>query len=505
MMRRQLKREAGQALILTALVLPLFFAIALLVVDGSRVFIVKRSMQNAADAAALAAARDLNDTDTACAGDELADPTSCLYKVRATVQQYATENGWTGPSIRSCNDDNARTNCYQTPYPAGSTNYRKIQVRLKALDQKTFFGAVVGALFHGVASGFHPAARAVASKGPGVGAWCEVPIGSGTPLPGWKPGDPCETKTPAKASSALLFAHCGWPGDPGAVPPSLADACTGSSSQKTAMHISGNSNVFEGAVWSNGGIQNPSENYGNPAQTPPGDSNLYYSTTYGAVGTTGVDTNSAWWAATFRKAPMDWPVALPTLTCSNGSTGTSCPTGKWVTKVNGVDCSHLPADKFTVASATDPSGNPWSGLYCATTKVTINQEGLALTNAGFVAPDISWSSKNDELTGYTGLFYQYGGILFDAYAGDLNFSGSGDSWTGAIFVPLGNGQVSGGGVKGNCAGELADSCGFVEAQTVQLSGSGGVWHGLGPSLDGASTTTPGFVHPGSGGDLSMDE
>jgi Flp pilus assembly protein TadG len=63
---RQPRRADGQALIVYAAVVPLFFAVALFAVDGSRLFVGKQQMQNAADAAALAAARELNDTDTPC-------------------------------------------------------------------------------------------------------------------------------------------------------------------------------------------------------------------------------------------------------------------------------------------------------------------------------------------------------------------------------------------------------------------------------------------------------
>src|SRR5690349_22686247 len=53
------RREGGQTLILITLALPLFFALMSLVVDGGNILVHKRNLQVAADAAALAAARDL--------------------------------------------------------------------------------------------------------------------------------------------------------------------------------------------------------------------------------------------------------------------------------------------------------------------------------------------------------------------------------------------------------------------------------------------------------------
>ena len=107
--------------------------------------------------------------------------------------------------------------------------------------------------------------------------------------------------------SALMYAHCGYPGDP----------CSSTSNVCDAMHISGTGNTFFGAIVSNGGVNESGSNFGKP---PNGNSNLYY-------GTTDVPKCLTWkpsWATEppIYQAPIDWPVPPPTLTCSNGSTAT---------------------------------------------------------------------------------------------------------------------------------------------------------------------------------------
>ena len=54
---RNLTVRSGQALAVVAVALPMFFAMALIGSDGSKLFVHHRSLQSAADAAALAAAR----------------------------------------------------------------------------------------------------------------------------------------------------------------------------------------------------------------------------------------------------------------------------------------------------------------------------------------------------------------------------------------------------------------------------------------------------------------
>jgi Flp pilus assembly protein TadG len=154
---RRLEHEAGQALALLAVTLPLFFVIALVVVDGSKGFVAKRQMQNAADAAALAAARDVT---PALNCDPSGPPpmyAACLNAVRptvaATAASYSAQNG--GPNTLTQCTQPSDTNCYTWPFN-GSVG--KVEVRLQT-TVTTFFTRVAG-----IAPDFLKAsARAVAS------------------------------------------------------------------------------------------------------------------------------------------------------------------------------------------------------------------------------------------------------------------------------------------------------------------------------------------------------
>lgn len=80
--------ERGAVTVIFALTLPLVIGMQMLVVDGTRVFVERRALQNAADAAALAAAHYLPTT----------DPTR-LAIARSEAIDYAAANGATiGPA-----------------------------------------------------------------------------------------------------------------------------------------------------------------------------------------------------------------------------------------------------------------------------------------------------------------------------------------------------------------------------------------------------------------------
>ncbi|MFL5946519.1 MAG: pilus assembly protein TadG-related protein, partial [Gaiellaceae bacterium] len=164
--RRQLRHEAGQALALLAVALPIFFVIALVVVDGSQGFVAKRQMQNAADAASLAAAREVVPAlDATCQSSQPCF-TGTLANVGAKAGEYAVMNGLspsdaiTAPSGPPCNpslpvftpancalppcDATRATNCFTWPYPsdtAPGTPRATVEVRLQ-VTVSTFFTKV---------------------------------------------------------------------------------------------------------------------------------------------------------------------------------------------------------------------------------------------------------------------------------------------------------------------------------------------------------------------------
>jgi hypothetical protein len=149
---RHLRSEIGQALILVALALPLFFSVVALVVDGSNLMAHKRSIQNAADAAALAASQELPVDGSVCDGPDAAPP-KCLYNVRHAAELYSSKNGGAS-SIPACASSSS-TNCYQTPYKGSSG---LIEIRLTN-SVAGFFTSVVG-----LGNLFDVSARAVGSS-----------------------------------------------------------------------------------------------------------------------------------------------------------------------------------------------------------------------------------------------------------------------------------------------------------------------------------------------------
>jgi hypothetical protein len=287
------------------------------------------------------------------------------------------------------------------------------------------------------------------------------------------PPPPPPPPPPPSGAAALLYAH--------------------SQTECDAVHFSGSNNTLYGAVWSNAGVNESGSNFGAP---PKGDAALYYGQ---SIDTSKCLTYKPSWSTVEAKTPIDWPVPPPTLTFGG-------PLGS-VTKVNGIDCTYL-GDKYTVKTQLA------AGLYCAASQIQVNQSGLVSNNVGFIAPEVTWSSGTGRLTGYIDLtkpvetYAVYGGLLFDAYGTKgLGMSGSSNSWTGAIFAPTGNAQVSGGGSTVPCGstGVSAASCGFIEGETVQISGSGGTWQGLGPSVGSPTPPPPPPPGPPPAPIVSLDE
>lgn len=129
--RQWLKREVGQSVILVALSIAMLCGVAALVVDIGMVSVQEGQLQNAADAAALAAARDLPSASTA----------------KSTAVKYAGYNGVT-----------AANTVATTPY---SGNANRIEVVCKKTVQYTF-ARIFGA------QSIEVSARAVAEKSSGA-------------------------------------------------------------------------------------------------------------------------------------------------------------------------------------------------------------------------------------------------------------------------------------------------------------------------------------------------
>jgi hypothetical protein len=156
--RQRLRREDGQTLILVVLALPMMLAVMALVIDSSMLMVQRRSIQGAADAAALAASQNLEPSDGACTSTYPAAPSpSCV----ANVELYSRDNA--GPSDLVPCDATHATNCWAAPYVDnnGVSHPRQIEVRLTK-KVPTLLGGAVGL------SNFDVSARAVAGFGHGT-------------------------------------------------------------------------------------------------------------------------------------------------------------------------------------------------------------------------------------------------------------------------------------------------------------------------------------------------
>jgi hypothetical protein len=238
-----LRREDGQTLILVVLALPtVLLAMTALVVDGSKLFVERRSGQNAADSIALAIAqKELDPYGGGClpAG-------SCL----TIAQTYSDYNDFKGTStLHACNPAlPTDTNCYQTPYKGRATS---VQVRLTK-NVSTIFGKVVKLASVNVstsaAASVKPCAQDPASGCYPLFAYamstqCDAiqihgpnndPTGGGNTFPGlWTNGGISAT-SPNNTAHSLLFGNsppCSLPspGDlsgPTANPPPAQRPCT---------------------------------------------------------------------------------------------------------------------------------------------------------------------------------------------------------------------------------------------------------------------------------------
>lgn len=170
--RLSLRSERGASLVMTAVFLPVLFAFFAFVVDAGHAFGVERATQNAADAAALAAAQDLEPAVIAC-GSDLAcyQASEATYRptLAATALSYSQQNGSADgfTELPECDPDvGIATNCYRWPYPDDTAfeNYLRIEVILQN-EAQAFFAPIVGKFFglDGSLDVFEPAARAVAA------------------------------------------------------------------------------------------------------------------------------------------------------------------------------------------------------------------------------------------------------------------------------------------------------------------------------------------------------
>jgi Putative Flp pilus-assembly TadE/G-like len=282
----ELRRPDGQALILTALIMPLLFGMAALCVDASSLFVQKRSIQNAADAAALAAGDELGPaSDPSCQASM-----SCLAnidaKVAAAVGMYSSRNS--GQSTVGKCVVATDTDCYTWPY---AHDFARVEVRLKKSVPGVFTSAA------GIQDRFDVSARAVAVAKPTV------------------------TQTPGTAIAIFAYAHNG------------TDPC----SSPNGITVNGNPQTSIDAVLSNGGVtMNTTGTVGWAGYGPPPNN----------CPKAGTNQGNATWAQ--QSSVIDWPwkfdrTAVCTghdsnsqVTLNNPAAGIYCSTvGISVTHLNG--------------------------------------------------------------------------------------------------------------------------------------------------------------------------
>ena len=127
--RRYLTRGRRHARALGLVVLSL--CLAAIAIDGVRLLVEQQHLQNAVDAAALAAARDLPPAGTPCASAP-----GCPQAVSQDAMAYSDGNGGPNVPFRPC-DGPADTDCYVTPY---DHNPKVIQVRITETPGTFFLG-----------------------------------------------------------------------------------------------------------------------------------------------------------------------------------------------------------------------------------------------------------------------------------------------------------------------------------------------------------------------------
>ena len=130
------KSELGQVTIVVTLALPVLLGFGALVVDIGNAYVQKRTMQQAADAAALAAAQELVPVVGGCLP-------GCEPTVRAGVAdragQYSAGNGGPNP-LPACVSPSDPDPCYTWPYNGHDL---LVEVRLKK-SAGGFFGSILG-------------------------------------------------------------------------------------------------------------------------------------------------------------------------------------------------------------------------------------------------------------------------------------------------------------------------------------------------------------------------
>jgi Putative Flp pilus-assembly TadE/G-like len=528
MSRRRFRSASGQALILVALAMPVFLGIALFVVDGSAGFVKKRQMQNAADASALAAARDLTPAlDPSC-------DSTCLASVRANVAAtagiYSAKNGGPGPGpLPQCTQPSDR-NCYTWPYN-GSNG--KVEVRLRT-TVATFFTNLFGLAPDFLKAG----ARAVANATGITTTHCVF------------------TGDPPVVNPDQYLPSCVIPGTPdhsGTYVPGIdgAQAFT-MSPECDAIFVTGSNGATLGGLGTNGGLtfgsvgatpkkaktlgSNRSGCPNSPVSPPSGDPSQCKAIAYGDA----TDSNNLCvktlidWSA---QIPMNWPVPPPTVPTPLAS-GTWTASTDYPSKCTNLGISNLTFTPSATHTAT--SGPP--GIYCFTgsSNRTLSLNGDFTTGDGYTffalngstihissngtkvkyyyPSDLSCGGRpgatsrpssftcfGRTITNYDPqtMFYSTNTFHNNTKPCDNNaicIDGQNTVLDGDIFAtspstfPPPNPTTSGGTIF-VAGGSASAGSGFLQSWWLTVQGNNGNYNGTGPSIGAHCVFTPPVVNP----------
>jgi hypothetical protein len=516
-------RQCGQTLIIFAIAMPLFLSLVALVADGSSLMVHRRSLQVAADAAALAVAQDLNNP---CAP-------GCLA---SKAGEYSSKNGGTD-HVPACASD-SETNCYEWPYvdKNGVSHPGQVEVRLTSHFTGFFASAI------GFSNLFGVSARAVA----GIGFATSATVITGTTDPGSTdpnvtiPGATHTTTDPgtevgnggiafamSRRCDAILYQGAGS-GDNvvlGALATNGGLTMNGSKPKKvTALYYNASgANACPKPSPDSGTSNCTATPWGNP---PPESQNLCVKTL--------VDLNIN------NTLPTNWPITPPTP--PTPQSGAWDPSTDYPSK-----CKDLGSSGTITFSAASPPGPP--GIYCVTgastiLKVTGNSVDLA-TGDGYTffalgGAKINFASNSLKLRFYwpsacgprpttrPASFTCFGRTIsgYDLqtvlYATNTTYdpancqnvaiclNGNSNELTGDIFAPKPDvfppGLTDTGGTVSIEGGALTAGSGFIESWNLTIKGNTGSYSGTGTPITipgqthtttDAETVITGATHPGT--------
>jgi Flp pilus assembly protein TadG len=522
------RRERGQTLIFFVLAMPVFLAIIALVIDGSMLLVKKRALQNAADAAALAAAQDWP-LGGSCVG-------GCLTTLQSRADTYSNKNG--GPALHPCNDPDPThptdSNCVAAPYidKNGVTHPGEVEVRLTSSQATLFTNAI------GLGSAFGVSARSVAGSNPILGASTipgttvngtttinVIPGGTHTTTDGdFISGGSGIAFAMSRVCNAITYSGAGS----GTWDQVIANGQPGSASVLGAFATNGGADFSGNAPKKMTWLGYDQTRCTNNPTSPPSGTNQCQAKAWNTPPGSGTDSNNLCVQTLVNlnqngTLPINWP--LPPPPQPTPRTGTWNPSGDYFS-----NCISLGTGSVTFT----PTGHP-PGIYCvsgAGTQLSITHGDDLTTGDGYTffalnGATISVSGNTNKLkfywpsacgantrpttrassypcpglnrtiTGYDPftLFFATSPSTTGACA--VCLQGQGNSLTGDIFAPMPNAfpptpttTQTGGLVQIN-GGALGSGSGFIESWNLQIAGNTGSYSGTGTSLviPGATHTT----------------